>query len=103
MFVSDGCLNFLFSTTAHQNTVIVAFSVDFHSQVSYQVPNPKHSFHLICIIATAVVASQHLPVQLFFFCVHVSLQRQKIHSSSASDYLFSKVFQHNTLTSVSIL
>ena len=72
MFVSDGCLNFLFSTTAHQNTVIVAFSVDFHSQVSYQVPNPKHSFHLICIIATAVVASQHLPVQLFFFlCVYM--------------------------------
>lgn len=40
-----------------------------------------------------------------FFHVYVSLRRQKIHSSSANANfrLFSKVFQHNTLTSVSIL
>lgn len=50
------------------------------------------------------VASRHLPVQLFFL-VYVSLGRRAIHSSSASANfrLFSKVFQHNTLTSVSIL
>lgn len=98
-----GHLNFLFFTTVYQNTVIVAFSVDFHSQVFSQVPNPKHSFHLICIITTAV-ASEHLPLQLFFH-VYVNLRRQEIHSSSSNSnfILFSKVLQHNTLTSVGIL
>lgn len=64
-FASDGHVNFLFSTTIHQDPVTVAFSVGFHSQVSSQEPNLKHSFHLICII-TIAVASQHLPVQHFF-------------------------------------
>lgn len=55
-------------STTHQNTVSVVFSVDFHSQVSSQVPSPKHSFHLIYIITTAF-ASPHLPVQLYFSCI----------------------------------
>lgn len=87
-------LTILFFTTVHQNTVIIAFSVDFHSQVSC-------SFHLICII-TITVASQHLPVQLFFFLVFISPRRQETQSSSANAKfrLVSKVLQHNTLTSV---
>lgn len=101
--IFDDHLN-VFSTKVHQNTVIVAFSVDFYSQVSSHVPNPKHSFHfLICIITTAA-ASQHLPLRLFFH-VYVNLRRQEIHSSSSNSNfsLFSKVLQHNTLTNVGIL
>jgi len=50
-----------FPMTIHQNAIIVAFSVDFHLEVSSQVINLKHSFHIIRSF-TIDGASQHLPV-----------------------------------------